>query len=47
MLTELTVQSLKPKARRFMRGDMDELYIEIVPGGQKYWWLVSHAGGNM
>lgn len=47
MLTKLTVQSLKPKTQRFMRGGMDGLYIEVVPGGQKYWWLVSQAGGNM
>lgn len=46
MLTELTVQSLKPKAQRFMRADRDGLYIEVVPGGQKYWWLVSQAGGK-
>lgn len=46
MLTELSVQSLKPRAQRFMRADRDGLYIEVVPGGQKYWWFVSQAGGK-
>lgn len=46
MLTELSVQSLKPKAQRYMRADRDGLYIEVVPGGQKYWWYVSQAGGK-
>ncbi len=46
MLTELSVQSLKPRAQRFMRADRDGLYIEVVPAGQKYWWYVSQAGGK-
>ena len=46
MLTELSVQSMKPKAQRYMRADRDGLYIEVVPGGQKYWWYVSQAGGK-
>lgn len=46
LLTELSVQSLKPRAQRFMRADRDGLYIEVVPAGQKYWWYVSQAGGK-
>lgn len=46
LLTELSVQSMKPKAQRFMRADRDGLYLEVVPGGQKYWWFVSQAGGK-
>lgn len=46
LLTELSVQSMKPKAQRYMRADRDGLYIEVVPGGQKYWWYVSQAGGK-
>ena len=46
LLTELSVQSLKPKEQRFMRADRDGLYLEVVPGGQKYWWFVSQIGGK-
>ena len=46
LLTELSVQSLKPRVQRFMRADRDGLYLEVVPGGQKYWWYVSQAGGK-
>ena len=46
LLTELSVQSMKPKAQRFIRADRDGLYLEVVPGGQKYWWFVSQAGGK-
>lgn len=46
MLTELAVSSLKIKETRYMKADRDGLYIEVVPGGQKYWWFVSQAGGK-
>ena len=46
MLTELAVQSLKIKDKRYMKADRDGLYVEVVPGGQKYWWFVSQAGGK-
>nr|WP_281679948.1 Arm DNA-binding domain-containing protein [Synergistes jonesii] len=27
-----------------MMADGDGLYLEVVPGGQKYWWYISQAG---
>lgn len=27
-----------------MMADRDGLYLEVAPGGQKYWWYVSQAG---
>ena len=39
MLTELEVRSLKPRDVRYMRCDSNGLYLDVLPGGQKYWIL--------
>lgn len=46
MLTELLIQGLKPKEKRYMKADKDGLYIEVVPAGQKYWWYLAYINGK-
>lgn len=46
MLTEISIQGLKPKEKRYMKADKDGLYIEVVPAGQKYWWYMAQVNGK-
>lgn len=46
MLTELAVQSMKPRAARYMKADREGLYLEVVPAGHKYWWFVERPNGK-
>ena len=39
MLTEISVRDMKPRDVRYMKADGKGLYLEVVPAGQKYWWL--------
>jgi integrase len=39
MLSELQVRKAKPREKSYMINDGDGLYIEVVPGGGKYWRL--------
>ena len=46
MLTEIEVRSLKATDSRYMRADGSGLYLEVLPSGQKYWWLVIRKDGG-
>ena len=38
-LSEIQVRKIKPKEKSFMIRDSDNLYIEVLPTGKKYWRL--------
>jgi integrase len=40
MMTDKEVRALQPQDKRYMRSIGSGLYIEVVPAGHKYWWLV-------
>lgn len=46
MLTDKEVRSLIPGGTRYMRSDGNNLYIEVVPTGYKYWWLIIKKKGK-
>ena len=37
VLTEKKIRDLKPKEKRYVVGDSDCLYLEIMPSGTKAW----------
>ncbi|MGD9665823.1 MAG: tyrosine-type recombinase/integrase [Synergistaceae bacterium] len=39
-MTDKEVRALQPEDKRYMRLIGDGLYIEVVPAGHKYWWLI-------
>lgn len=40
MLTEISIRSFKPGEVRYMRADGGGLYLEVLPNGSRYWWLI-------
>ena len=46
MLTAIEVRNLKPKAKRYKRGDEKGLYLEVLPTGGKYWRMKYYMGGG-
>lgn len=46
MLTELQVKAAKPKEKRYMLRDDRGLYLEIMPGGNRYWRMRYWADGK-
>jgi len=45
-LSELKIQKLKPREKRYLVGDGRGLYIAVMPTGEKYWYSRTFENGR-